>query len=167
MDNIQTARTTVILKENNITNVSGSDYPHMYPGEDLSFSIEKFKKSFKVVIGKVEGEEMEFDLIGIDASVANAIRRTLLAEVPTMAIESVYMLKNTSIIADEVLSHRLGLIPIKADPRYFDFKEFQDSSNDMNTIVFEIGVKCTKKPNAHPSAIEPQEKYNNSNGIDY
>ena len=49
MDNIQTARTTVILKENNVTNVSGSDYPHMYPGEDLSFSIEKFKKSFKVV----------------------------------------------------------------------------------------------------------------------
>lgn len=34
-------------------------------------------------------EEMEFDLIGVDASLANAFRRILIAEVPTMAIEKV------------------------------------------------------------------------------
>lgn len=36
-----------------------------------------------------------------------------------MAIEKVYILNNTSIIQDEVLAHRLGLIPINADPRKF------------------------------------------------
>ena len=39
-----------------------------------------------------------------------------------MAIETVYIQNNTSIIADEVLSHRLGLIPIKADPTLFSPK---------------------------------------------
>jgi DNA-directed RNA polymerase I and III subunit RPAC1 len=39
-----------------------------------------------------------------------------------MAIEKVYVMNNTSIIQDEVLAHRLGLIPIKADPLLFDFK---------------------------------------------
>lgn len=39
-----------------------------------------------------------------------------------MAIEKVYVLNNTSIIHDEVLAHRLGLIPIYADPQFFDFK---------------------------------------------
>lgn len=45
-------------------------------------------------------------MIGVDASFANAVRRILIAEVPTMAIEDVYIAKNTSIIQDEVLAHR-------------------------------------------------------------
>ena len=40
-----------------------------------------------------------------------------------MAIEKVIMYQNTSVIHDEILSHRLGLIPIKADPRLFTFKK--------------------------------------------
>ena len=39
-----------------------------------------------------------------------------------MAIDQVYVYNNTSVIQDEVLAHRLGLIPLKADPRIFDFK---------------------------------------------
>jgi len=60
-------------------------------------------------------------MVGIDAPLANALRRILLAEVPTIAIETVYIYENTSIIQDEILSHRLGLIPIHADPRLFDY----------------------------------------------
>lgn len=40
-----------------------------------------------------------------------------------MAIEKVYMYNNTSIIQDEVLAHRLGLIPLKADPRMFEYRD--------------------------------------------
>ena len=40
-----------------------------------------------------------------------------------MAIEKVYIYNNTSIIQDEILSHRLGLVPLKADPRLFQMKE--------------------------------------------
>ena len=45
------------------------------------------------------------------------------AKVPTMAIEKVFIYNNTSIIQDEVLAHRLGLIPIKADPRLFEYRQ--------------------------------------------
>lgn len=41
-------------------------------------------------------------------------------QLPTMAIEKVLIANNTSIVQDEVLAHRLGLIPINADPRLFD-----------------------------------------------
>lgn len=44
------------------------------------------------------------------------------SQVPTMAIEQVLFYQNTSIIQDEVLAHRLGLIPIKADADLFDYK---------------------------------------------
>jgi DNA-directed RNA polymerases I and III subunit RPAC1 len=66
---------------------------------------------------------MEFDMVGIDASIANSFRRILLAEVPTMAIEKVHVFNNTSVIQDEVLAHRLGLIPLKANPNLFKFKK--------------------------------------------
>jgi DNA-directed RNA polymerase alpha subunit len=38
-----------------------------------------------------------------------------------MAIENIFMIHNTSVIADDVLSHRLGLIPLDVDPRLFEY----------------------------------------------
>jgi len=43
-------------------------------------------------------QSMEFDLVGVDPAVANALRRILIAEVPTVAIEHVFIVNNTSII---------------------------------------------------------------------
>lgn len=40
-----------------------------------------------------------------------------------MAIEKVHIYQNTSYVLDEILAHRLGLIPLKADPRQFKMKE--------------------------------------------
>lgn len=40
-----------------------------------------------------------------------------------MAIEKVFIFNNTSFIQDEVLAHRLGLIPLKADFRRFSFRK--------------------------------------------
>jgi DNA-directed RNA polymerase I and III subunit RPAC1 len=40
----------------------------------------------------------------------------MIAEIPTMAIEKVEMWQNTSIIPDENLAHRMGLVPIMVDP---------------------------------------------------
>ena len=68
-------------------------------GIDNSWSFKKFKKDFKVVVNWVRGMDMEFELIGSNAAIANALRRILIAEVPTMAIEHVYIVNNTSIIA--------------------------------------------------------------------
>lgn len=69
---------------------------------------------------------MEFDMIGVDASIANSFRRILLSEVPTMAIDRVMIYNNTSVIQDEVLAHRIGLIPLKANPSLFKFRENSD-----------------------------------------
>ncbi len=39
-----------------------------------------------------------------------------------MAIEKAFIYNNTSIVQDEILAHRLGLVPIKADPRLFEYR---------------------------------------------
>ena len=110
--------------------------------------IDNLKKQIQVKIQSLNDEEIVFDLIGVDASIANALRRILLAEVPTMAIEHVYIWNNSSIIQDEVLAHRLGLIPLNVDPR--EFQAFPDNeeaeATDENTIVFKLDVTCTANP---------------------
>ncbi|XP_057731937.1 uncharacterized protein LOC130947294 [Arachis stenosperma] len=114
-------------------------------GVDNSLRLDNFSQNFKVEVKRLTDDDIEFDMIGIDPSLANAFRRILIAEVPTMAIERVYIANNTSLIQDEVLSHRLGLIPISADPRLFKYPDNAgDDRNEKNTIVFKLHVACHK-----------------------
>jgi len=69
-------------------------------------------------------------------------RRIMLAEVPTIAIENVWIAINSSIIQDEVLAHRIGLIPIRADPSKLDFLGADNEETDKDTIVFHFDVEC-------------------------
>ena len=108
--------------------------------------LENMEKNMEIKILSLDEEECVFDLIGVDASVANALRRVLLAEVPTIAIEDVFIESNTSIIQDEVLAHRLGLIPIKADPHAFEDFDANDGPTDLNTIVFKLEAFCEEDP---------------------
>lgn len=78
-----------------------------------------------------------------------------------MAVETVFVMNNTSIIPDEVLSHRLGLIPIHADPRKFDFPS--GDPTDVTTIVFELRGACTQVKGSKADA-KPEEKYHGSSG---
>ncbi|KAH7684157.1 DNA-directed RNA polymerase protein [Dioscorea alata] len=113
-------------------------------GVDNSVTLESFCKNLKIEVIELTEDTMEFDMIGIDASLANAFRRILIAEVPTMAIENVLMVNNTSVIPDEVLAHRLGLIPLNADPKLFEYLSEHDTPNERNTIVFKLAVSCKK-----------------------
>ncbi|KAI4307843.1 hypothetical protein L6164_030980 [Bauhinia variegata] len=110
---------------------------------DNSLRLDNFCQNFKIELIRLTDDDMEFDMIGIDPALANAFRRILISEVPTMAIERVYIANNTSVIQDEVLSHRLGLIPIRADPRLFEYPDTTGTDkNEKNTIVFKLHVRC-------------------------
>ena len=60
-------------------------------------------------------EKCSFMLRGAGASYANSIRRSIIDFVPTMAIEDVEFSKNSSVLYDEIIAHRLGLIPLTTD----------------------------------------------------
>ena len=56
-----------------------------------------------------------FVIKGVSTEFVNALRRAIIAEVPTMAIEDVVFFENSSILHDEIIAHRLALIPLKTD----------------------------------------------------
>lgn len=98
------------------------------------------------VLEQPNDNELVLEFVHVDTSFVNALRRILLAEVPTVAIENVYMWDNTSIIHDEVLAHRLGLIPLDIDARYLEPIPEGGGSTDHNTVVFKLESRCGPAP---------------------
>ncbi|XP_041834989.1 DNA-directed RNA polymerases I and III subunit RPAC1 [Melanotaenia boesemani] len=166
MKNVEEIRSHVILEEFGVRNVHTTDFPGNYPGYDDTWNMQEFQKSFRIDVVNLNENSMEFDMVGIDAAIANAFRRILLAEVPTMAIEKVFIYNNTSIVQDEVLAHRLGLIPIKADPRLFEYKNAgeesaEEEASEIDTIQLQLKIKCSRNPRASKDSSDPKELYLN------
>jgi DNA-directed RNA polymerases I and III subunit RPAC1 len=120
------------------------------------------------VLDEPDEHTLILEMIHVDTSFVNALRRILLSEVPTVALEHVYMWNNSSILHDEVLAHRLGLIPLNLDARYLDDVEpssmnadssLEDENNanddfvptDRNTVVFRLAVSCPSAPKSNRS----------------
>jgi len=85
-------------------------------------------------------ELLSFRINNIDHSVANALRRTIMSDTPTMAIHWVYIRENSSVMADEVLAHRLGLVPVIADPDEFEEVVQKESFNPATDITNRTGM---------------------------
>jgi DNA-directed RNA polymerase subunit D len=71
------------------------------------------------VINK-DNQKMSVKLKGVPLQYANALRRICLNGIPVFAIDTVDIIENSSVLPDEGLAHRLGLIPIRTDLSRFN-----------------------------------------------
>ena len=70
-----------------------------------------------------DDEHVKFIIEGVTNSFVNSLRRVLLSEIPTMAIVEVWIVENNTVLYDKILSHRLGLIPLKTDLESYNFPD--------------------------------------------
>ena len=91
-------------------------------------------------------DELRFDLENVDVSLANSIRRIMISEIPTVAFDtidyensSLKVIHNSGALHNEMLVHRLGMIPINIeDPLLYDptdYKFILDVQNTKNTML--------------------------------
>lgn len=69
-------------------------------------SLEVVNKTPEKIVVKLKDIPLEY---------ANALRRICLNGVPIFAIDEVVIIENSSVLADEAITHRLGMIPIRTD----------------------------------------------------
>src|SRR3989344_8105904 len=78
--------------------------------------LEKLKEDKK-------SRKLSFLLKGSNEVFANTIRRLILEEVPTLAVDDLEIKDNGSALYDEMLGLRIGLTPIKTDLKSYELKE--------------------------------------------
>lgn len=157
------------IEYNRVTNTTSTDFPGYTPNtsEDYSWNLEKFKNTFDIQISFIADRTANFDLINVDTSIANALRRIMIAEVPSVAAENVYIFNNTSVIHDEVLAHRIGLVPLKVNPDLLQPVDItldeEERFNDDNTIVLTLDVSCSRNTQLEKGNNDPENLYRSSN----
>jgi DNA-directed RNA polymerase II subunit RPB3 len=104
-------------------------------------------KPFDIQIISQEEKRLRFSLSGTTPAFANSLRRAMMAEVPTLTIEYVEIEENSSVLFDEFLAHRLGLMPLdsRSADEFMHFKECGCAEGSCNfcTVEFELNVTCT------------------------
>ncbi len=74
----------------------------------------------KLIEQDKENNKVSFILTDSTPAFVNIIRRTIIEEVPVMAIEDVEFRRNSSILYDEIIAHRLGLLPLTTDLKSYN-----------------------------------------------
>ncbi|KAK3946415.1 DNA-directed RNA polymerase II subunit RPB3 [Diplogelasinospora grovesii] len=105
-----------------------------------------------VKISQADSVRVKFELSNADLAFANSLRRVMLGEIPTVAIDLVEIEANSSVLADEFIAHRLGLIPLNADgvesllySRECDCDEYCEHCS----ITLNLHAKCVGDENMH------------------
>ena len=99
------------------------------------FSISDFRYGIFMKHVKKNAEQIIFQVHGFDFSFSNALRRILLSEVSVFAIDKVFFYDNSSIMNDEIIAHRLGMIPIFISPHFIDFSIKNKAKNILKIIL--------------------------------
>ncbi|KAH4106787.1 hypothetical protein HBH70_056160 [Parastagonospora nodorum] len=95
---------------------------------------------------EANSQRANFIVQNFNLETANSLRRVMLAEIPTLAIDVVEVLDNTSVLADEFVCHRLGLIPLSSrgvDDLLYARDCDCEGYCDNCAVVLSLNAKCT------------------------
>jgi len=97
----------------------------------------------KVKILDKKDTEIKFLLEESNPQFANALRRIMISEIPILTVEYVDFIANNSVLYNELIAHRLGLIPLVFDSKKFHFRDKHDKGKTCSfcEVVFAINKK--------------------------
>eukprot|EP00457_Paulinella_chromatophora_P010452 gb/GEZN01010556.1/.p1 GENE.gb/GEZN01010556.1/~~gb/GEZN01010556.1/.p1 ORF type:complete len:335 (+),score=27.34 gb/GEZN01010556.1/:102-1106(+) len=137
--------------------------PELGGGGSRSESKGPKKRYPEIEILELTDDHIKFVLSKTDTSMANSLRRVMIAEVPTMAIDTIEITKNSSPIFDEMLAHRLGLIPLRSQMALDNSYVYQrdcscPDSCERCSVNFILAAKSNKE-NTEPLMVRSSREY--------
>lgn len=104
---------------------------------------------YRVDIRELDWLRIRLKIVGFPVAFVNAIRRLVLSDVPTMAVDYAYIHDNTTSVYDEMLAHRLGLVVLDsraAVKKYKPPEECRDADSSRDDCFVEIGIDVEVDP---------------------
>ncbi|KAL5528446.1 hypothetical protein ACEPAF_7582 [Sanghuangporus sanghuang] len=99
-------------------------------------------------IRELKKDRVNFVLENVDLSFANSLRRVMMADVPTIAIDIVEIETNTSVLPDEFIAHRLGMVPLMSTNCDESIRYNRDCTCDeycdFCSVKLMLNVSCTE-----------------------
>ena len=113
----------------------------------------------KVKILKKSDKKMEFEITELTSALAGELRHIMVSEIPTMAIEWIDFHKNDSILWDEIMAQRLGLIPLTYDTKFYNMKD-DCNCNGKGCVNCQVSFALKKKGpcTVYSSDLIPSDK---------
>jgi|SRR3989344_1151132 len=106
-------------------------------GERKDTEVKKSEVDFMdIKILDTKENQVKFLVKGTNPAFANALRRTMMAGLNILAVEDVHFYQNTSVMFDEMLAHRLAMIPLKMDSKKY-------KAGEKVKLVLEKEGPCT------------------------
>ena len=102
--------------------------------------------------------KLSFELQDSNEAFANTIRRMVIEEVPTLAVEDVEVKDNSSALYDEMLALRLGLTPIKTDLSSYSLPKNQDEIEERSaSCTLQLSLKSSKKGYVYAESAQSKD----------
>ncbi|MGD8544859.1 MAG: DNA-directed RNA polymerase subunit D [Candidatus Bathyarchaeota archaeon] len=119
-----------------------------YLGVSKNLEIEALKRNDKKIQLVVREADVPF---------MNALRRNVIAEVPCMAIDEVVIIENSSVLQDEIIAHRLGLIPLKTDLDSYNLPENCSCQSEFGCNLCRVSLTLDAEATESTRTVYSQE----------
>jgi len=118
----------------------------------------EYKMDIRLLDSDKENGKMSFVLKGTDTTFANLLRRYIIEKVPTMAIETIEFNENTSALFDEIVAHRLGLIPLTTDLKSYEMiSKCKCGGEGCNRCTLKLTLKSEGPGTVYASEIKSKD----------
>ena len=104
-----------------------------------------YKMDIKLLKKDDEKGKLSFMITGTSPWFVNTLRRTMIEEVPTLAIEDIEFRDNSSALYDEIIAHRLGLIPIKTDLKSYSLPTKKEAESGEYSAMSSLKMTLKAK----------------------
>lgn len=95
----------------------------------------------------------------VDTTTANQLRRTIMEQIPTVAIHHVEIRKNTSCVHDTHLVNRLGSILLNVDASILEDYHEGDKFSPKNSIKFLLRASAKDTPNQQGRLVSSNDLF--------